>query len=274
VFLVICLQASSMAGFVGMERAMERASLPKPSVQKDPRQELLEARIQARTRSERLRETETRVVTWIEEVTSERRGEQSTAHWLSSGLVLCRLVNKIVPGLIKENQGASQSCMIENIRRFLQVAQSFGLHEDQLFEPFDIIKHRDMFKVVMAIRAFAEAVPRAVPQYCGPRLGQAMGGGSLCSSLVIALRTCFSAPPAPSVVPVQRYESESYTISERTFRGSQEVSLRFDSFAKAKSKQVEVAHVGDAMEDSGCDSTSAGTCCGSEDGQCLIDIEV
>jgi len=278
------------SGFAAMERVSHH-SLGESS--RSSRQTAADARAAAEARSIQLRVTETRVVAWIEEVTSERRGAQSTARWLSSGLVLCQLVNRIVPGLVKENEGASQSCKIENIRRFLQVAQSFGVYEDELFAPFDIIEQRDMFKVVMAIRTFAEAVPRAVPRYGGPQLGEATNCGSMFSSLITSLRMFYCAPPAP--MPVQRFEEDCYEISDKTVRGSTEVSLRFDNFTKVKSKQasglwkstsvlsgnmdvlqkpVEVACMSSMEEDSDCDSAEASTHCGSESGDRLVDIEI
>jgi len=196
-------------------------------------------RVEAAREDEKLQEyaqhTERQVVEWIEAVTGERRGRWSTAEWLRSGLVLCQLVNRIVPGLVKESSGLSPSRMIENIRRFLQVAQSFGLHEDELFSPLDLLEQWNLNKVLQCIKAFAEAVPFAVPAYRGPLLGVASRDcATRCTGLLASLLApLLGAPPAPATMPVNRFES--YAISSHSATGSLIVKDRFSRFAQKKS---------------------------------------
>lgn len=120
--------------------------------------------------------TETQVVQWIEQVTLQCRDELCTAEWLRTGVVLCQLVNKIVPGLIHVSQGAAEYRMMENIDKFLKVAKSFGLREWERFELLDLFEARDMGRVINCLYSFAEVIPQAVPRYEGPFLAGAAPG--------------------------------------------------------------------------------------------------
>jgi len=148
------------------------------------------------------RECEELVVEWIEQVTGESKGMLSVAEWLRSGQVLCGLVNKIKPRLIKVGKMLSPHHKKDNIKKFLKVAaRDFGLPEKSLFSPADLYEERNMARVVACVLALAEVVPRVAPQFQGPSLGSLSFGGAARALLLMATPGVDQA----SVMPPQSF---------------------------------------------------------------------
>ncbi|XP_068123964.1 LIM domain only protein 7 [Hyperolius riggenbachi] len=76
---------------------------------------------------------------WIEEVTGRNFGKQDFRSALENGVLLCDLINKIKPGIIKKiNRLSTPIAGLDNINVFLRACDKLGLKEAQLFHPGDL----------------------------------------------------------------------------------------------------------------------------------------
>lgn len=84
---------------------------------------------------------------WIQRVIKEDVPDDlHTA--LQDGVVLCKLVNAMFPGVIKQyNKPSSYAFkLIENINLFIQVCKKMGLVEEQLFLATDLYENKNMVR--------------------------------------------------------------------------------------------------------------------------------
>ncbi|XP_016895273.1 LIM domain only protein 7 isoform X5 [Cynoglossus semilaevis] len=76
---------------------------------------------------------------WIEAVTKKNFGSQDFRSALENGVLLCDLVNRIRPGLIKRvNRLPTPIAGLDNLNVFLRACGRLGLKEAQLFHPGDL----------------------------------------------------------------------------------------------------------------------------------------
>ncbi|XP_019731889.1 LIM and calponin homology domains-containing protein 1-like, partial [Hippocampus comes] len=76
---------------------------------------------------------------WIEEVTGQPFGCSDFRAALENGVLLCDLINKLKPGIIKKlNRHATPIAGLDNINVFLKACGKLGLNESQLFHPGDL----------------------------------------------------------------------------------------------------------------------------------------
>uniref|UniRef100_A0A3P9JIQ4 LIM domain 7a n=1 Tax=Oryzias latipes TaxID=8090 RepID=A0A3P9JIQ4_ORYLA len=76
---------------------------------------------------------------WIEAVTKKKFGSSDFRSALESGVLLCDLINKIKPGLIKRvNRLPTPIAGLDNLNVFLKACGKLGLKEAQLFHPGDL----------------------------------------------------------------------------------------------------------------------------------------
>ncbi|XP_039511283.1 LIM domain only protein 7 isoform X10 [Pimephales promelas] len=76
---------------------------------------------------------------WIEAVTKKKFGSSNFRSSLENGLLLCELINKIKPGIIKKlNRLSTPIAGLDNINLFLKACSELGLIEAQLFHPGDL----------------------------------------------------------------------------------------------------------------------------------------
>ncbi|KAF6718577.1 LIM domain only protein 7 [Oryzias melastigma] len=76
---------------------------------------------------------------WIEAVTKKNFGSSDFRSALESGVLLCDLINKIKPGLIKRvNRLPTPIAGLDNLNVFLKACGKLGLKEAQLFHPGDL----------------------------------------------------------------------------------------------------------------------------------------
>ncbi|XP_053311371.1 LIM domain only protein 7 isoform X4 [Spea bombifrons] len=76
---------------------------------------------------------------WVEEVTGKSFGNQDFRCALENGVLLCDLINKIKPGIIKKiNRLSTPIAGLDNINVFLRGCEKLGLKEAQLFHPGDL----------------------------------------------------------------------------------------------------------------------------------------
>ncbi|KAM6446171.1 LIM domain only protein 7 isoform 9-T9 [Liasis olivaceus] len=76
---------------------------------------------------------------WVEAVTGKSFGNKNFRAALENGIILCDLINKIKPGIIKKiNRLSTPIAGLDNINVFLKACENLGLKEAQLFHPGDL----------------------------------------------------------------------------------------------------------------------------------------
>ncbi|XP_065482813.1 LIM domain only protein 7 isoform X12 [Caloenas nicobarica] len=76
---------------------------------------------------------------WVETVTGKSFGTKDFRAALENGVLLCDLINKIKPGIIKKiNRLPTPIAGLDNINVFLKACENIGLKEAQLFHPGDL----------------------------------------------------------------------------------------------------------------------------------------
>ncbi|XP_042316714.1 LOW QUALITY PROTEIN: LIM domain only protein 7 [Sceloporus undulatus] len=76
---------------------------------------------------------------WVEAVTGKSFGSKDFRAALENGVLLCDLINKIKPGIIKKiNRLSTPIAGLDNINVFLKACGNLGLKEAQLFHPGDL----------------------------------------------------------------------------------------------------------------------------------------
>ncbi|GAA6224075.1 LIM domain only protein 7 isoform X8 [Lates japonicus] len=76
---------------------------------------------------------------WIEAVTKKKFGSNDFRSALENGVLLCDLINKIKPGIIKRvNRLPTPIAGLDNLNVFLRACGKLGLKEAQLFHPGDL----------------------------------------------------------------------------------------------------------------------------------------
>ncbi|XP_039221750.1 LIM domain only protein 7 isoform X12 [Crotalus tigris] len=76
---------------------------------------------------------------WVEAVTGKSFGSKGFRAALENGILLCDLINKIKPGIIKKiNRLSTPIAGLDNINVFLKACENLGLKEAQLFHPGDL----------------------------------------------------------------------------------------------------------------------------------------
>ncbi|KAM9567096.1 LIM domain only protein 7 isoform 1-T1 [Guaruba guarouba] len=76
---------------------------------------------------------------WVETVTGKSFGTQDFRAALENGVLLCDLINKIKPGIVKKiNRLSTPIAGLDNINVFLKACENIGLKEAQLFHPGDL----------------------------------------------------------------------------------------------------------------------------------------
>ncbi|KAM9347400.1 LIM domain only protein 7 isoform 3-T3 [Symphorus nematophorus] len=76
---------------------------------------------------------------WIEAVTKKKFGSNDFRSALENGVLLCDLINKIKPGIIKRvNKLPTPIAGLDNLNVFLKACGKLGLKEAQLFHPGDL----------------------------------------------------------------------------------------------------------------------------------------
>ncbi|XXQ36119.1 Calponin-homology (CH) domain-containing protein [Plasmodiophora brassicae] len=109
---------------------------------------------------------------WIEQVTAEKfkAGFQES---LKSGVILCKLLNRIKPGTVSRINTQSMPFMQrENISYFLNGCRDLGMRNTDLFDTQDLYENKNIVHVIDSVFSLA-AVARNVPGFDGPYLGTA-----------------------------------------------------------------------------------------------------
>ncbi|ESN90904.1 hypothetical protein HELRODRAFT_90672, partial [Helobdella robusta] len=105
-------------------------------------------------------ELKTQLVDWIEAVVGEKLNKNEPFEKvLKDGITLCKLMNKIVPGGIKKivMKGGNFTWM-ENLQAVQKSMRTYGVPEDELFQPIDLCEARNVKAVVKSLAALARLV--------------------------------------------------------------------------------------------------------------------
>ncbi|XP_073702171.1 LIM domain only protein 7 isoform X3 [Garra rufa] len=141
---------------------------------------------------------------WIEAVTKKKFGSSNFRSSLENGLLLCDLINKIRPGVIKKlNRLSTPIAGLDNISLFLKACAKLGLKEAQLFHPGDLqdlstrvtVKRQESsrrLKNVLITIYWLGRKAHADPFYNGPYLKLKAFEGLLGTALYKALEDCTS----------------------------------------------------------------------------------
>ncbi|KAK5582257.1 hypothetical protein RB653_003840 [Dictyostelium firmibasis] len=89
---------------------------------------------------------------WIESLTGEKiNGDFMVA--LKSGVLLCKLGNKIKPGSCKSSPSSAPFIQMENINSFLNLCKAQGVATTDLFMTVDLFEAKNPNQVIQGLQA-------------------------------------------------------------------------------------------------------------------------
>ncbi|KAG8227713.1 hypothetical protein J437_LFUL007995 [Ladona fulva] len=90
---------------------------------------------------------------------------------LRDGILLCKLMNKLQPGIIaKVNLSGGDYKMMDNISQFQKACVKYGVPDVDLFQTVDLWEKKNIVNVTMTIFAVGRTAYRH-PEWRGPWLG-------------------------------------------------------------------------------------------------------
>ncbi len=130
----------------------------------------LSAEVKARIDGKRDAQVEKDVQNWIENVIGEKF-PKSFEESLKSGVILCKLANKIKPGIIaKVNTNNMPFMQMENIASFLKTLDVFGVNRHDQFQTVDLFEGKNIPQVTQSLFVLASSCQK-LPYYKGPQFG-------------------------------------------------------------------------------------------------------
>ncbi|CAO3698149.1 unnamed protein product [Rhizopus microsporus] len=116
------------------------------------------------------REQEARA--WIEDLIGEKFPLDDFAESLKDGVILCKVIGKLMPGQGKFKQSKMPFVQMENISIFLKGAEALGVPKHDLFQTIDLYEKKNMTQVVDSIYAISRYGYKAgtCSNYLGPKL--------------------------------------------------------------------------------------------------------
>lgn len=131
----------------------------------------LSAQIAGKIAGKRDPDSEREVLEWIEAVIGERLPNLPYDEVLRDGLVLCKLMNQLMPGSIpKVNTSGGQFKLMENINKFQDCCKKYGVPEIDVFQTVDLWEKRNISQVTQCIYALGRTC-QIHPEWRGPILG-------------------------------------------------------------------------------------------------------
>uniref|UniRef100_A0A2I9LP82 Muscle-specific protein 20 n=1 Tax=Centruroides hentzi TaxID=88313 RepID=A0A2I9LP82_9SCOR len=131
----------------------------------------LSAQVANKIAGKRDPELEAEVLEWISTILGEKLPKGSYEEILRDGTVLCRLMNKLMPGCIpKYNTSGGQFKMMENINKFQEMAKKYGVAEIDVFQTVDLWERRNIPQVTQCLLALGRTC-YLHPEFQGPCLG-------------------------------------------------------------------------------------------------------
>ncbi|GFO01721.1 transgelin [Plakobranchus ocellatus] len=120
-------------------------------------------------------ELEEQALVWIEDNLGEKIDRKTPyEEVLRDGIILCRLMNKLMPNCIKkiDTKGGGFALM-QNIERFQTAARQWGVPQNEVFQTVALWEKKNIPQVTLCIHAIAREAQRH-PEYTGPSLGPKM----------------------------------------------------------------------------------------------------
>ncbi|EGC39412.1 hypothetical protein DICPUDRAFT_147823 [Dictyostelium purpureum] len=99
---------------------------------------------------------------WIESTIGESLGSDFIAA-LQSGVILCKLGNKIKPGSCKSSPSKAPFIQMENINSFLNFCKGLGVATTDLFMTVDLFETKNPNQVLQGLSAVKRIVTGAKP---------------------------------------------------------------------------------------------------------------
>lgn len=104
-------------------------------------------------------EQEQEAQAWIETIVGERFAKETFEDSLRDGILLCKLMNKLKPGIIQKiSVSGGDYKMMDNISQFQRAATYWGVGEVDLFNANDLWDQKNIALVTQTIFAVARAV--------------------------------------------------------------------------------------------------------------------
>ncbi|KAI8889209.1 hypothetical protein K501DRAFT_208668 [Backusella circina FSU 941] len=138
----------------------------------------IDKEIQARIDSKYSVEREQEARQWIEQLIGEPFPSDDFAESLKDGVILCKVIGKLVPGQGKFKQSKMPFIQMENISIFLRGADALGVPKHDLFQTVDLFEKKNMTQVIDSIFAISRYGYKAgtSPNYLGPKLADKQTG--------------------------------------------------------------------------------------------------
>lgn len=105
---------------------------------------------------------------WVESILGAKfPGGQAYEDVLKDGQVLCKLINKLKPGLVaKVNESGGQFKLMENINNFQKALKEYGVPDQDVFQTVDLWEKKDISQVTNTLFALGRAVSIIHIQNC------------------------------------------------------------------------------------------------------------
>ncbi|XP_054922044.1 uncharacterized protein [Dermacentor andersoni] len=131
----------------------------------------LSAQVQNKIAGKRDPALEESIMQWMSAILGQPLPNGDFGDILRDGVVLCNLMNKLMPGCIpKINTSGGQFKLMENITHFQNAAKAWGVPEIDVFQTVDLWEKRNIPQVAQCLMAVGRACYMH-PEYRGPCLG-------------------------------------------------------------------------------------------------------
>ncbi|XP_054262365.1 muscle-specific protein 20-like [Macrosteles quadrilineatus] len=132
----------------------------------------LERAVQLKIAGKRDAEQEREALEWIEAVLGRKfPAGEAYEDILRDGVVLCEVMNKLVPGSIKKiNTSGGDFKLMENINNFQKAIKAYGVPDLDVFQTVDLYNKKDIAQVTTTLCALGRTT-YTHPEWPGPWLG-------------------------------------------------------------------------------------------------------
>lgn len=120
------------------------------------------------------RDLEEQALAWIEGNLGAIDKKKNYEETLKDGIVLCNLMNKLLPGSVKkiDTKGGGFALM-QNIERFQEAAKKYGVPDRECFQTVDLWEKKNIPQVTLCVHALGR-IAQTRDDYTGPVLGPKM----------------------------------------------------------------------------------------------------
>lgn len=166
-------------------------------------------------------EVEAAAIRWIEQVLETSSNGQSFYTFLKSGVILCKLANKIQPQIVPSiYEGALPYRQMENIGSYIRGCQQWGLRDEELFETADLFAERNLNSVVNHIHVLAHWLTKRPEGWNGPVIDDVRTAKSLFSATLVESSWDKISSAATSSTPLTDDQKELLAWANSKLRDS------------------------------------------------------